>query len=112
MSVERQAVLLAVLHEEAAVGIGHVVGRLARQRGGHVVGCRCSLPSISTNVPTGVSSIAIGDVFVRELFAVFLVAEPHAEAELFEHVEQQQAVADDGLQSLREASSASSGRGP
>ena len=37
------------------------------------------------------------DVFVGELLAVLLVPEPHAEAQLFQDVEQQQAIADDRL---------------
>ena len=55
----------------------------------------CSLPSISTKMPTGVSSIAIVTSSCANSSRIFLVAEPDAESELFEHVQQQQAVADD-----------------
>ena len=57
----------------------------------------CSQPSISTNTPTGVSSIATIDVFVRELLAILLVAEPDVQSKLPENLEQDFAVADQRL---------------
>jgi hypothetical protein len=43
-----------------------------------------SPPSISTKVPIGVSSSAMGGVFGRELLAKFLVAKPHVQAHRLE----------------------------
>ena len=56
-----------------------------------------SPPSISTNTPTGVSSIAITTSSRGEFLAVFFVAEPDVQAELFEDGQQRLAVGDDGL---------------
>ena len=43
-----------------------------------------------------------GDILVRELLAIFLVPEPHAEAELFEHAQQDHAIADHRFHLLAE----------
>ena len=97
MSVSGRPLLLAVLHEQPAVRIGDVVGRLSRQRRGHVVDALLAAFDFDERADRRFVD-RDRDVFVRELLAIFFVAEPHAEAELFEHVQQQQAVADDGLE--------------
>ena len=92
----RQAELRA-LQEEAAIGIEEVVGRPAPERRA-IAAMPCSLPSISTNTPTGVSSIATMTSSCENSSRLLLVAEPHVEADLFEHAEQHLAVADDRFQ--------------
>ena len=97
MSASGRPLLLAVLHVEAAIRIGHVVVRACARA---LRPCAWMPLLAAFDFDERADRRFVNrdrDVLVRKLLAVLLVAEPHVEAELFEHVQQQQAVADDGL---------------
>src|SRR6266508_3376858 len=95
----RHAARLAINDVETAIGIDQVIVGRAAERFGHSRDAAIAALDLDKRADRRLVE-RDDDIVEREFFTILLIAEPDAEAELFENVDEERAVADHGLELL------------